>query len=110
MVFDEFSEVLPSPERTTGIAFHFDQPNATAPQAILVAVPPASSSTWTIELLRTTVLEALDLAKLRMVDLDALHEAGQFLPATYLAMNSKGATVATDLVGGAGQPLGMRSA
>ncbi|MFJ8197126.1 hypothetical protein [Streptomyces sp. NPDC096152] len=109
-VFDEFSEVLPSPERTTGLAFHFDQPNATAPQAILVAVPPASGSPWTIESLRATVLEALDLAKLRMVDLDALHEAGQFLPATYLAMNSTGATVATDLVGGAGQPLGMRDA
>ncbi|MFE5207225.1 hypothetical protein [Streptomyces sp. NPDC056600] len=109
-VFDEFSEVLPSPERTTGVAFHFDQPNATAPQAVLVAVPPAPGAAWTIESLRTTVLDALDLAKLRMVDLDALREAGQFLPATYLAMNSTGATVATDFVGGAGQPLGMRNA
>jgi IPT/TIG domain len=108
LMIDEISEVLPSPERTTATAFHFDQPNATAPQAILVGVPPATEFEWTIELLRNTVLDALDLAKLRMVDLDALQEAGQFLPATYFAMNSTGATVATDFVGGAGQPLGMR--
>lgn len=106
LLFDEVSEVLPSRERTTGVAFHFDQPNASAPQAILVAVPPATDTPWTLEMLREAVLEALDLAKLRMVDLDALKDAGQFLPATYLALNSKGATVATDLVGGAGQPLG----
>ena len=106
LLFDEISEVLPSPQRTTTAAFHFDRPDAAAPQAILLAVPPDTGAPWTLDTLLATVLEALDLAKLRMVDLDALRQAGQFLPATYFALNSKGATVATDFVGGAGQPLG----
>ena len=44
LLFDEVSEVSPAPERTTTVAFHFDQPNASAPQAILLAVPPQPGS------------------------------------------------------------------
>jgi hypothetical protein len=106
LLFDEVAEVLPARTRTTSLALNFDRPDAAAPQAILLGVPPDPGAPWTLETLRATVLESLDLAKLRMVDLDALRDAGQFLPATYFALNSKGATVATDFAGGAGQPLG----
>ncbi len=102
---DEFTEVLPAQERTTGLAFHYDQPNAAAPQAILVAVPPVLGQRWTLDLLRRTVEEALELAKLRMVDLPALEQAGHFLPALYLGFNPRGATVATDFKAGTGVSL-----
>ena len=32
---------VPTDKETTGIAFHFDRPNAAPPQALLLAVPPA---------------------------------------------------------------------
>ena len=39
-VLDQFSEVVPAVEQTTGAAFGFDAPAARAPQAILLTVPP----------------------------------------------------------------------
>lgn len=102
---EEFTEVLPARERTTGLAFHYDQPNASAPQAILLAVPPVLGQRWTLDLLRATVEEALELAKLRMVDLPALEQAGHFLPALYLGFNPLGVTVATDFKAGTGVRL-----
>ncbi|MER5334183.1 hypothetical protein [Micromonospora sp. NPDC002717] len=105
LMIEQYSEVLPARAKTTGLALHYDQPNATPPQAIVVAVPPRPGEEWTLQTLRATVEDTLDLAKLRMVDLDSLQEAGQFLPATYLAYNGKGVTVATDFLAGRGVPL-----
>lgn len=106
LLIEQFTEVLPAPAKTTGLAFHYDQPNAAPPQAIVLAVPPQVGQDWTLAMLEATVHETLDLAKLRMVDLDALQEAGHFVPATYLAFNAKGVTAATDFLTGRGAPLG----
>jgi hypothetical protein len=88
---------VPSAKETTGVAFHFDQPNAQAPQAVLVAVPPDLTGAWEWDDLVATVTETLDLAKARAVDLEALGSLGHFLPAALLAINAEGATVSTDL-------------
>ena len=40
LVLDEWTESVPAKQATTGVAFHFNRPNATAPQALLLAVPP----------------------------------------------------------------------
>lgn len=106
LVVEQYSEVLPAVAKTTGMALHYDQPNATPPQAIVLAVPPCAGEDWTLDTLRATVHDTLDLARIRMVDLDALQEAGHFVPATYLAYNAKGVTVATDFLNGRGAPLG----
>lgn len=106
LLIEQFTEVLPAPAKTTGLAFHYDQPNAAPPQAIVLAVPPQVGQDWTLATLEATVHETLELAKLRMVDLDALQEAGHFVPATYLAFNAKGVTAATDFLTGRGAPLG----
>jgi hypothetical protein len=105
LLLEQLTEVLPAPAKTTGLAFHYDQPNAAPPQAIVLAVPPRLGEDWTLEMLEATVRETLDLAKLRMVDLDTLQEAGHFVPATYLAFNAKGVTVSTDFLAGLGTPL-----
>jgi hypothetical protein len=114
LVIDEWVEVLPSATETTGLAIHFDSPGSTPPQAILIAVPPDEEPTWDLEKLTATVRQALELARMRAVDLDALATTqdggaagrpGHFLPAAYLALNLTGATVATNLQDGRGQPL-----
>jgi hypothetical protein len=107
LVFEEFIEVLASPTKTTGLALHYDQPDVTPPQAIVLAVPPRLNEdwTWTLTTLEATVHATFELAKMRMVDLDVLQEAGHFLPATYLGLNMKGVTVATDFLAGRGLPL-----
>ena len=86
LVVDEVAEVLPAPSVTTGLAVHYDAPNARAPQSILLAVPPDPSTPWSWQLLHQTVSEAIALAQLRGVDLDDLVPTGieEFLPLTYL--------------------------
>jgi hypothetical protein len=96
VVVDEWVEVLPAAAETTGVAFHFDAPDACAPQAILLAVSPDESPTWTPDLVAATVTEALDLARIRAVDPESLDAVGHFLPALYFAANLDGDTAATD--------------
>jgi len=95
----------------TGLSFHVDQPDARAPQAILLAVPPTEAHVWSLSVLEATVLETLELARLRLVDGEALAavrsgppppgppalQLGQYLPAIYLASTPTGDTVTTDL-------------
>jgi hypothetical protein len=116
LVIDEWTEVIPSRTQLTGVSFHVDQPNSRAPQAILVAVPPTEDHVWSLDALEAAVLETIDLARLRLVDLDALGRAdassslsgaagaslviprpGHFLPAAYLAAAPADRTVTTDL-------------
>jgi hypothetical protein len=96
LLIDEWVEVLPSPTETTGVVFQFDQPDATPPQAILLAVPPDPDHPWNLWQLQQVVLETLDLARIRAVDPDTLDEVGHYLPAMYFAANLAGGTVSTD--------------
>ena len=88
LMVDDWVEVLPATHQITGLTFQYDDPVARAPQAILLAVRPDGFPEWTFEAVEGTVLEALDLAKLRAVDPDALGALGQFLPALYFAYNT----------------------
>ncbi|MGW0884582.1 hypothetical protein [Streptomyces sp. NPDC002671] len=83
-VVDEWTEVLPGPVHTAGATFHFDAPGARPPQSLLLAVPPVPGAPWTVATLAAVLGEALDLAKLRLVDLQALSWLGRCLPAAYL--------------------------
>ena len=72
LLIDDWTETVPTDKETTGIAFNFNRPNAAAPQAILVAVPPMVSGNWTWDDLVASIHEALDLAHLRAVEPDQL--------------------------------------
>lgn len=96
LLIDEWVEVVPGSTEITGIALQYDQPNASPPQTILLAVPPEIGSPWTIFSLQQVLLETLDLARIRAVDSDALDEVGHYLPALYFACNVAGDTVSTD--------------
>lgn len=84
LMIDEWVEVIPNKKETPGLAFHYDAPQSRAPQAILLAVAPEGIEKWDLATLEATIVETLELAKLRAVDLKAWgDEANQFLPALY---------------------------
>jgi hypothetical protein len=85
---DEWIDVVPATTQTTGVALDYADPGARAPQAILLAVAPDAFPEWTLESLEGSVLEALDLTKIRGVDPDALGALGHYLPALYFAYNA----------------------
>ena len=47
LLIDEWTEVIPTKEEVTGITFNYNQPNATPPQALLLAVTPEEKGNWT---------------------------------------------------------------
>ncbi|MER5986708.1 hypothetical protein [Streptomyces sp. NPDC001787] len=90
LVVDAWAELIPAQQHTAGATFHYDAPGARAPQAVLVAVAPVVGVPWTPDVLAATVDEAFALAKLRLVDLDALGWLGRYLPAAYLPEGAMG--------------------
>jgi hypothetical protein len=97
LVVDEFTELIPNKTESTALAFHYDDPGAEAPQAVLVAVPPANDKTWSLETLIAVLRETLELAKIRAVDGELLEQLSQVLPAAYLAANPRNDTISTNL-------------
>jgi hypothetical protein len=97
ILIDEWVEVVPNSTEDTGITFQYDQPDAAPPQTILIAVPPDLETPWTVGTLQQVLLETLDLAKIRAVDLQSLEDGlGHYLPALYFAANTNNDTVSTD--------------
>jgi hypothetical protein len=78
---DDWVEVVPSSQANASLAFHYDGPSSSAPNAMLLCVPYQGQESWTESVLLAHVSEALDLAKLRAIDPDHLLGAGQLLPA-----------------------------
>ena len=99
LLLDEWTEVLPGMQETTGIAFHYDRPSSEPPQSWLLVVPPQPAAAWTFADVVDAVGETLDLARLRAVepdDLDALPWA-RFLPAVITAATLHPITISVDL-------------
>jgi hypothetical protein len=96
LLIDEWVEVVPAGRETTAVAFQFNPPDACAPQAILLAVPPVPGKPWTTWDLQRVLLETLELAKLRAVDPQSLTDVAQYLPALYFGFNAAKAAVSTD--------------
>ncbi|CAN7761691.1 hypothetical protein LJR130_007093 [Variovorax sp. LjRoot130] len=84
---DEWVEVLPNPEETTSVAFHYDAPSSAAPQVLLLGVPQPGVERWTADAACGLVAEAIELARIRLVDTDDLPTLGQLLPAFVTAEN-----------------------
>ncbi len=71
LLFDEWVETVPSQRETTGVTFHYDQPNSAPPQALLLAVPSDRRATWDLNSLEAVLQETMDLARLRTVAPDS---------------------------------------
>lgn len=96
LLVDEWPERIPSVSENAAVAFHYEEPKARAPQALLLAVCPDARETWDDDLVAGILKETLELAKIRTVDLDSVLQVGQILPALYFALNLKSATVSTN--------------
>jgi hypothetical protein len=98
LLIDEWPERIPSTDERAAVAFHYERPKARAPQTLLLAVCPDDRATWDDDLIAGTLQEALELAKIRTVDLNSVLRVGQILPALYFALNLQGATVSTNFL------------
>jgi hypothetical protein len=105
LLVDEWSEIIPSASEQTAVSLQYDHPRAEAPQAMLVAVPPAGGAVWDFESLLDCVRETLHLAKVRGADLETLGAIGQIVPALCLASNPAGDAVSAALSSMLEQPL-----
>lgn len=84
LLLDEWTEFIPSREETAGLAFHYNRPNAEAPQSLLLAMPASTGEgNWQWDDLVDCVREAMHLARLRAVEPEQVQETpyGRFLPA-----------------------------
>jgi hypothetical protein len=102
LLLDTWPEPLPSREEDAAVVFQYDAPRAEAPQALLLAVPPAApqpGSAWSYDALERTLLGTLELARGRAVDLDHLGPHAQLLPLTFLAANRANMAVSTSFAG-----------
>jgi len=80
---DEWVEVIPATEETTGINFHYDRPNCESPQAFLLVTPARLTGNWEWYDLVDALIYALDAAKLRAVSPEQIEKTPftTFLPA-----------------------------
>ena len=84
LLVDEWTEVIPGEQETTGIAFHYDRPNSEPPQSWLLALAAGRDGQWSWDELLNAVNDTLDSAKRRTIEpvhIDNTRYAW-FLPAT----------------------------
>ncbi len=67
MLVDEWTELIPANEETTGIAFHYDRPNSEAPQTLLLVTPTQLAGNWSWDDLVDALIYTRDAAKSRAV-------------------------------------------
>jgi hypothetical protein len=68
LLIDDWTEVIPTDDEITGIAFNYNQPNAMPPQALLLAVTPKITGHWDWNNLVGVLEDTLLRAKLRAVE------------------------------------------
>jgi hypothetical protein len=101
LLLDEWTEVIPGKQATTGIAVHYNQPSSEPPQVLLLAVTPEVTGAWTWAKLVGILHDTLDRARQRAVEPDQLGSTGygHLLPAVLSATSSYPfATISTDFV------------
>ncbi|MET9735084.1 hypothetical protein ABZZ79_31915 [Streptomyces sp. NPDC006458] len=92
LVVDAWTETVPEPaagdpgdqEELGGLAFHYNQPDARAPQALLLALPPDCERGWRMQDVHAVVEETFALAQLRGMDLNDLFHLRGLLPVQWL--------------------------
>jgi hypothetical protein len=99
LLIDEWSEVVPTATETTGIAFHYNRPNAAPPQALLLAITPERRGTWRWEDLLAIVVDTLERAQLRAVEPDMINatEYFQLMPAVLTEFGARATLASTVL-------------
>jgi hypothetical protein len=99
LLVDEWTEVVPQKEEVTGLAFHFDRPNAEPPQAWLLATPAMFTGKWEWNDLVASLNQTLDDARARAVEPDKLGQKfAALLPAALTESSWSPMTIAANLI------------
>ncbi|MGN6298797.1 MAG: hypothetical protein ACTHM7_18545 [Ginsengibacter sp.] len=99
LVIDDWTEKIPMNEEVTGIAFHYNQASAAAPQSVIVAIEPTGTGKWDWDVLQGIIYDTLRRAKSRAVEPDHLMEnpaLGVLLPMTIASFDVNEANVSLD--------------
>ena len=89
LVVDEWSQPVADDGHDSGLAFHYDRPDAAPPQAVLVAVhpnpdpepaPDGTPGTWDLDTLLDVVTSTLALAQDRATAAERAHTGGIEVP------------------------------
>jgi hypothetical protein len=99
LLIDEWTESVPNREEVTGLTFNYNAPNSAPPQAILLAVSPNETGSWSWDDLVDSVLDTFRRARLRAVEPDSLGDVagvGTLLPAVVAEFSTSPASVSLD--------------
>ncbi|MDH3758491.1 MAG: hypothetical protein OES93_11595, partial [Gammaproteobacteria bacterium] len=99
LLIDDWTESVPLREQVAGLCFNFDAPDSAPPQALLLAITPRETGSWSWDDLVDTVLDTFRRAKLRAVEPDAIGELpgiGTLLPAVVAEFSTSAASVSLD--------------
>lgn len=98
-IIDEWTEIIPDDEQTTGVAFHYDTPRAKAPNAVLLAVSPTTDANWDWNNVLAIINDSLAMVKARSVDPDLLAQGpmGHVLKALMTAYQPGGETLTSNV-------------
>lgn len=98
MIVDEWVETIPLKNVHTGVAMHYNEPNAEAPNSLIMAVTPQETGEWEWDDLMDTLNETLLMAKKRAVEPDHLKDEiwGHVLPALLATISPNDSTPSLD--------------
>ncbi|ASC71887.1 hypothetical protein XM38_028410 [Halomicronema hongdechloris C2206] len=99
LLLDEWTEVISTPEETTGITFNYDRPNAEPPQTMLLVASPHMDGAWQWNDLVDAIRETIEEARLRAVEPTQVDDTAyaRFLPATISAVTFHPLTIMLNL-------------
>ena len=99
LLLDEWTEVIPTREETTGITFNYDRPNAEPPQTMLLVTSPHLEGDWRWNDLVDAIRETMEEARLRAVEPTQVDDTpyARFLPTTISAATFHPITIMLNL-------------
>lgn len=68
LIIDEWTEFIPNKKEITGVTYNYNQPNATAPNALLLAIEPTGSKKWNWDVVTGILNNTLQRVKSRAVE------------------------------------------
>lgn len=101
LVIDNWNDVIPLQEEETGVAMHYNSPQAQAPQAILVVAPSRQTGSWSFAELLASLEQTMDLMKVRAIETEHVDMTQVFPPLVAGQNPNLTSAITTDLPGGA---------
>lgn len=92
ILVDEWIDIIPNKEETTGVSFHHNQPNAKAPQCLILGLTPQITGNWRWNDIVDMLNETFELAKARGLSYEQISGTplAQILPLTAIPFTANG--------------------